>query len=102
MGLQSCLRLAAISLLLGELDRELERRGLRFVRYADDCNIIVRSRRSGERVLDSIECFLKRRLRLVVNRDPSNGSLQSEPPRIRTLPRTAEIKPVLDWARREL
>ena len=59
------------NVLLDELDKELERRGHRFVRYADDCNIYVRSRRSGERVLISIERFLTERLRLVVNRAKS-------------------------------
>jgi RNA-directed DNA polymerase len=59
------------NVLLDELDKELERRGHRFVRYADDCNIYVRSRRAGERVLDTIERFLKKRLRLVVNREKS-------------------------------
>jgi RNA-directed DNA polymerase len=59
------------NVLLDELDKELERRGHRFVRYADDCNIYVRSRRAGERVLDTIERFLRKRLRLVVNRDKS-------------------------------
>jgi RNA-directed DNA polymerase len=43
----------------------------RFVRYADDCNIYVRSRRAGGRVLDGVERFLKKRLRLVVHRDKS-------------------------------
>jgi RNA-directed DNA polymerase len=59
------------NVLLDELDRELERRGHRFVRYADDCNVYVRSRRAGERVLDTVERFLKKRLRLVVNREKS-------------------------------
>jgi RNA-directed DNA polymerase len=59
------------NILLDELDQELERRGHRFVRYADDCNIYVRSRRSGERVLASFERFLKDRLRLTVNRSKS-------------------------------
>ena len=59
------------NILLDELDRELERRGHRFVRYADDCNIYVRSQRAGERVLESIERFLAKRLRLKVNRDKS-------------------------------
>jgi RNA-directed DNA polymerase len=59
------------NVLLDELDQELERRGHRFVRYADDSNIYVRSRRAGERVLASIEVFLRERLRLVVNRDKS-------------------------------
>ena len=59
------------NILLDELDKELERRGHRFVRYADDCNIYVRSQRSGERVLASVERFLKGRLRLAVNRQKS-------------------------------
>lgn len=59
------------NVLLDELDKELERRGHRFVRYADDCNIYVHSRRAGERVLDATERFLRERLRLVVNRDKS-------------------------------
>ena len=59
------------NVLLDELDKELERRGHRFVRYADDCNIYVRSRRAGERTLASIERFLRERLRLVVNREKS-------------------------------
>ena len=59
------------NVLLDELDKELERRGHCFVRYADDCNIYVRSRHAGERVLTSIERFLRGRLRLTVNRDKS-------------------------------
>ena len=55
------------NLLLDRLDKELERRGHRFVRYADDCNIYVRSRRAGERVLQSVSRYLTRRLRLNVN-----------------------------------
>jgi RNA-directed DNA polymerase len=52
-------------------DRELERRGHRFVRYADDCNVYVRSKAAGERVLASLEGWLAQRLRLRVNRDKS-------------------------------
>lgn len=59
------------NILLNELDRELERRGHRFVRYADDANIYVRSRRAGERVMDSVERFLNQRLKLTLNRDKS-------------------------------
>jgi len=55
------------NLLLDDLDKELERRGHRFVRYADDGNIYVRSRRAGERVMVSVTRFLKRRLKLKVN-----------------------------------
>jgi RNA-directed DNA polymerase len=55
------------NILLDELDKELERRGHRFCRYADDCNIYVRSKRAGERVLASITRYLDQRLRLTVN-----------------------------------
>jgi RNA-directed DNA polymerase len=55
------------NLVLDELDRELERRGLCFVRYADDCNIYVGSQRAGERVKRSITSFITRRLKLKVN-----------------------------------
>jgi RNA-directed DNA polymerase len=59
------------NILLDELDKELERRGHRFVRYADDCNIYVQSKTAGERVMASVERFLTERLRLRVNRDKS-------------------------------
>lgn len=59
------------NVLLNEFDRELERRGHRFVRYADDANIYVRSHRAGERVLNGIERFLNQRLKLTLNRDKS-------------------------------
>ena len=59
------------NILLDDLDKELERRGHAFCRYADDSNIYVRSRRSGERVLASITSFLKKQLKLQVNRDKS-------------------------------
>lgn len=55
------------NVLLDTLDRELERRGHRFVRYADDCNIYVRSKRAGSRVFKSISQFLDRHLKLSVN-----------------------------------
>lgn len=55
------------NIVLSELDEELSRRGLRFVRYADDCNIYVRSERAGQRVLHSVSEFLRRRLRLKIN-----------------------------------
>jgi RNA-directed DNA polymerase len=55
------------NLLLDDLDKELEHRGHRFVRYADDCNIYVKSQRAGERVLSSITRFLEKRLHLKVN-----------------------------------
>jgi RNA-directed DNA polymerase len=52
---------------LDELDRELDRRGHRFARYADDCNVYVRSERAGQRVMASLTEFIQRRLRLKVN-----------------------------------
>src|SRR5499433_3611771 len=55
------------NLLLDELDKELEKRGHRFVRYADDCNIYVRSERAGQRVMESITRFITRKLKLKVN-----------------------------------
>ena len=55
------------NLLLDDLDKELERRGHRFVRYADDCNIYVRSKRAGCRVMASVTKFLGKRLRLKIN-----------------------------------
>jgi len=59
------------NIMLDELDKELERRGHCFCRYADDCNIYVGSRRSGERVLDSITKFVEKKLRLKVNKEKS-------------------------------
>ncbi len=55
------------NLVLDEFDRELERRGLRFARYADDCNIYVRSERAGQRVMKSIARFITKKLKLKVN-----------------------------------
>jgi RNA-directed DNA polymerase len=59
------------NIVLDEFDRELERRGLRFARYADDCNIYVRSRRAGERVMESVTRFVRVRLKLKVNEQKS-------------------------------
>ncbi|MFO8009416.1 MAG: group II intron reverse transcriptase/maturase [Dehalococcoidia bacterium] len=59
------------NILLDELDKELERRGYRFCRYADDCNIYIKSQRAGERVMESLTQFLEKRLRLKVNREKS-------------------------------
>jgi RNA-directed DNA polymerase len=55
------------NLVLDEFDRELERRGLRFARYADDCNIYVRSERAGQRVMKSLTRFITKKLKLKVN-----------------------------------
>ncbi len=66
------------NLLLDELDQELERRGHRFCRYADDCNIYVQSHAAGERVMASVTRFLEERLRLRVNRTKSAVAHVSE------------------------
>ncbi len=59
------------NLLLDDLDKELEKRGHKFCRYADDCNIYVQSQAAGERVLASVTTYLEKKLRLRVNRDKS-------------------------------
>ena len=59
------------NIVLDEFDRELERRGLRFARYADDCNVYVRSQRAGERVMVSITRFITTKLKLKVNEQKS-------------------------------
>jgi RNA-directed DNA polymerase len=55
------------NVMLDDLDKELEKRGHRFVRYADDCNIYVKTRRAGERVMESVKAFLEKKLKLKVN-----------------------------------
>ncbi|WP_110926706.1 group II intron reverse transcriptase/maturase [Bacillus massiliglaciei] len=59
------------NILLDKLDKELERRGHKFVRYADDCNIYMKSKKAGERVMNSITCFIEQKLKLKVNREKS-------------------------------
>jgi len=59
------------NIVLDELDKELEKRGLSFCRYADDCNIFVSSKKAGERVLESITRFIEQKLKLKVNKDKS-------------------------------
>jgi RNA-directed DNA polymerase len=59
------------NLMLDDLDRELERRGHHFVRYADDCNIYVRTERAGQRVMESISDFITKKLKLKVNGEKS-------------------------------
>src|SRR5579863_65241 len=66
------------NLVLDELDRELERRGHRFVRYADDCNIYVRSERAGQRVMESITQFITQKLKLKVNESKSAAAQPQE------------------------
>ena len=55
------------NVMLDDLDKELEKRGHRYVRYADDCNIYVKTRRAGERVMESVKVFLEKKLKLKVN-----------------------------------
>ena len=55
------------NILLDDLDKELEQRGHKFVRYADDCNIYVKTPRAGERVMESVKAFLEKKLKLKVN-----------------------------------
>lgn len=59
------------NIVLDELDTELEKRGHKFVRYADDCNIFVRSQAAGERVMQSISSFIEGKLKLIVNKEKS-------------------------------
>jgi RNA-directed DNA polymerase len=66
------------NVVLDELDWELTRRGLRFVRYADDFSVFVRSERAGRRVMNSVRTFIERRLRLVVNEAKSSVSRPNE------------------------
>lgn len=55
------------NIMLDDLDKELEKRGHKFVRYADDCNIYVQTQRAGERVMESVKTFLEKKLKLKVN-----------------------------------
>jgi RNA-directed DNA polymerase len=66
------------NIVLDELDQELDRRGHRFVRYADDCNIYVRSERAGKRVMTSVTAFIEKRLRLKVNAEKSEVARPEE------------------------
>lgn len=59
------------NILLTDLDRELERRGHRFCRYADDCNIYVSSKAAGQHAMDAVTAYLEKKLKLRVNRDKS-------------------------------
>jgi group II intron reverse transcriptase/maturase len=66
------------NIVLDELDQELAARGHRFVRYADDCNVYVRSERAGQRVMASLTAFLEKRLRLKVNAEKSKVAKPQE------------------------
>jgi RNA-directed DNA polymerase len=66
------------NILLDDLDKELEQRGHRFVRYADDFIILVKSQRAGERVMQSVQRFLERKLKLEVNQEKSQVALTNQ------------------------
>jgi group II intron reverse transcriptase/maturase len=66
------------NIVLDELDQELAARGHRFVRYADDCNVYVKSERSGQRVMASLKSFIEKRLKLKVNADKSKVAKPQE------------------------
>ena len=66
------------NIVLDELDKELEQRGHRFCRYADDCNIYVKSEKAGERVMSSVVDYIERKLKLKVNSQKSGVRRCSE------------------------
>ena len=59
------------NIVLDELDKELEKRGHKFVRYADDCNIYVKTKKAGNRVMESVTSFIEGKLKLKVNLNKS-------------------------------
>ena len=66
------------NIVLDELDKELEKRGLQFCRFADDCNIFVRTTKASERVMQSVSKFIEKKLKLVVNREKSKVGLSKQ------------------------
>ena len=66
------------NIVLDELDQELERRGLEFCRFADDCNIFVKSQKAAERVMETISRFIEMKLKLKVNQDKSKVALSDK------------------------
>jgi len=66
------------NVILDELDKKLEQRGLSFVRFADDCNIFVKSRKAAERVFENISQFIENKMKLVVNQDKSKVAKSSQ------------------------
>ena len=66
------------NVVLDELDKELERRGLEFCRFADDCNIFVRTKKSADRVMRGITTFIEKRLRLKINTEKSKVALSKQ------------------------
>jgi RNA-directed DNA polymerase len=66
------------NLVLDKLDKELERRGLEFCRYADDCNIFVKSQKAAERVMQNVCKFIENKLKLAVNKEKSKIALSDQ------------------------
>ena len=66
------------NIVLDELDQELEKRGLEFCRFADDCNIFVKSQKAAERVMETISQFIEKKLKLKVNQDKSKVALSDK------------------------
>ena len=66
------------NIVLDELDQELEKRGLEFCRFADDCNIFVKSQKAAERVMETISQFIEKKLKLKVNQDKSKVALSDQ------------------------
>jgi RNA-directed DNA polymerase len=66
------------NIVLDELDQELEKRGLEFCRFADDCNIFVKSQKAAERVMETISRFIEKKLKLKVNQDKSQVTLSDK------------------------
>jgi group II intron reverse transcriptase/maturase len=66
------------NIVLDELDQELEKRGLEFCRFADDCNIFVKSQKAAERVLETVSQFIEKKLKLKVNQDKSKVALSDK------------------------
>jgi group II intron reverse transcriptase/maturase len=93
------------NIVLDELDQELGRRGHRFVRYADDCNIYVRSERAGQRVMASVTAFIEKRLRLKVNVSKSAVARPEERHflgfRLRRQPRDGSVEVLLSKRSKE-
>jgi RNA-directed DNA polymerase len=93
------------NIVLDELDTELEQRGHCYVRYADDCNIYVRSERAGQRVMESITGFIERRMRLKVNASKSAVARPEDRHflgfRLRREPMTGEVEVLLSRRSKE-
>lgn len=66
------------NIVLDELDQELEKRGLEFCRFADDCNIFVKSQKAAERVMEKVSQFIEKKLKLKVNQDKSKVALSDQ------------------------